>query len=191
MGYQNFKINNQTGSAMILALAAIIAISATAIYIMNSSKNKIDIETRIKINADVNRAMSIIGSILLSPANCNANFYNSPTQTGTLSSLKVCPENFNCRGDIAPTAYLQIGASSWNAAITGLSPRLRVKSMSYSIVGLMSPPYQPATLEIKIVFEERIGASVKTIIKNTETFVVTTATGISGCPSSPNTITLY
>lgn len=186
---KKMSLLSQQGSAMLLAMVAIFTITATSIHLMNSRESQVKLTDRIITNTDVNRASSIVGAILLSPANCNANFYNVP-QVGSLTSLRVCPENFVCRGDTTPTTYLEIGSTSWDSNTTGISNKVRIKNINYAIIEPMAP-YQAAKLRVTVTFEQRMESSTRTVVKILDVFAVTGGPGILGCPRNPTETTPY
>lgn len=184
-----------------------IGIMAFTVYVLNSAKLNKDITTNQFADDDITTAQATIGSTLLSPANCNANFYNKPLPSGSLDGIKTCPQGSKCKPTGTPAGNT-IPASAtaptpWNETTTGISSKVRLVSLNYTqtrIQGNGIGPTNaehttPALVTLTVTFEKQLGfknGSRRTVrhqkligvpvVSNTSA----SPTQIIGCPKSPN-----
>ncbi|MBY0414956.1 MAG: hypothetical protein K2Q18_12370 [Bdellovibrionales bacterium] len=219
-------LSNQKGNAIVMVLLGTIGVVAVSYLTVQRAKINNSINIKSKADKDVEDVAMKVGSYFLSPANCNANFYNK-TLTGTLtpgsSVLSVC-NGGNCinTGSAATTVangaipILAPNSTSWQASQTGISDRVRIVGLTWSISQAqkllsMSGGIKAAVLRVNVTFQKNLGfvnGARKTvnIVRPFEAFVVSSVfnnvtqpvypylvdgPNIHGCAWSPNSTNVY
>ncbi len=193
---------HQQGSAIVLALFALTGVGVLTMVIIQAKKNAIRIATKNTADKDVENAVARIGSLLLAPDSCKANFAGLP-QTGSLASIK--------NGDSSTAIVL----NNWAMYGGTVTTKAQLNTASYAIttaqaVGATS--FKPALLTLTLRFTKNLGvnsnapgvAAIVTSVVNfrVNAFVVTNIynnvtrtlnpnTTILGCAKNPASTISY
>lgn len=155
---------DQKGNALVLVLIATIGLVALSYFVMQNKRNLGALAFREKGDQDIDRALTTIGSLILSPASCNANFFNQPTAGGSLAQIYKCNSG-NCRtGTIDRSVALKMG--DWDLFNTGASASSKVQltSATYAITTAQTTAStdstgaaHPAVLTLTLTFTRNLG----------------------------------
>ncbi len=203
---------------MVLLLTVGVGVLSYVLVQRNRITNKDDI--RINADKDLEEAVVKLGTLLITPANCNANFYGKPS-AGSLTNISSCPSG-NCAS--ASSGVVEMGVfvptdTNWkNATValggTGISERVRINAITYSISTPQGmAPQLAAVLDVNVTFQQNLGNNnnatqvrvTRQVVKTFQAFVKTHnwvagppqaltvhPTGlIYGCTKSPNSSTVY
>lgn len=218
--YDKFFGNNRGSAGLVLAIMLSIGILAISAVFVQRAKIQGLISARQQIDADLDKIMARIGTLVIAPANCNANFYNATplSSSGSLANLYSC-NGVNCRpGPGTPVLIFKAVAPSapgvpWGTSAdyvanlansNNISSKIRIVGLSYSIAKAadeQSGQYKPAMLTLVVTFEIKLdsnpNSAVKTLPPRSLSFPVVVAadntmtTTILGCPQIPGDTTLY
>lgn len=187
-----------------MAIMTSIALVALGLVLMKRKEIEASLGVREKGDRDLDNIMAKISTMLLAPADCNANFAGLP-KTGNPTILYKCNTGTNCRPG-AKTALLQVNAANWQLE-TSLFSKVRIKTMSYTTTNQVQTPPSPGILTLTVEFEKNMGKKgsglrIVTIPKTFNAFVVTgtynyvtgvlTDSGnIIACATAPSTTLPY
>jgi len=188
--------SDQRGSAIPATILVLTLLTMAGIFLASQSKNVDKNKRFMTTKTDEARALSLISSLLLSPPHCNANFRLLPV-TGSLTGfLRECASGFNCNPTGATINKMQIGGTSWDPNLTGISPFMRIRSITYTTAAPAGPDL-PSLVTLTITLEKRVDTNSTSTIRTIErldAFIVRRIINpaqIAACPKSPNTSTTY
>lgn len=207
------KLNiDERGNALVMALIAVVGVSALAVMSINSSKINAKNGVFLDGEKDLQAAVSKIASIYVSPSHCNTNFLGQPF-AGTKTSINICTAN--CVGTSTPTAVsvpvMAATSTDWTPTSTGLSDKVRVVGISYTTAMQTEGATRTAGIvTITVNFQKSLGANDNNVTKRntaivTKTFfayvvtstynfvtsVKTDAANILGCSKGPPSTAVY
>jgi len=190
------------GSILPVLILVGFGVSAGILYYFTRVNMQKQIQVKQRVDSELDEAFLKVSSLLVSPANCNATFYQNPvgfSLSGNLPSVKKCSDGQNCRPgtplDSTQVEY-NVLESSWNPSDTKLTHHLRIGKANYQIIHTQNGDNNdPSILKIDFEFQKHYGntSRVIKILKSVELPVVLNddLDKIIGCPKSPNTITVY
>lgn len=207
---------NSDGSAFIMILFVIAALTGATSYYFYRAKDESLRSSRQQINSDMDKIMSLIGGIAFTPANCNATFYLVANRStpGNLTAIKTCPAGVNCRttgagtGTTVITKYPSGAGASWSTGSdysntltysNGISSKIRIVGLDYFIAPAdVQTATAPAYLTLAVKFEVKLSPDMPAkifAVRNLRFPILTAAnavaTTITGCPRSTQALTAY
>lgn len=200
-------LSNSSGSVLLFVLVAISVFSFYVYLSATKFQTQAQMSMSQEADKDIESAASLIGSILMSPAHCNANFRLLPltNSEAQLSALKKCAIGAKCIGLPGEVSvFLPVIPSTsgnWDPAYTKLTHRVRLVGLSWINKQYLSgaPTYRASILTVNMQFQKNMGLNPIThmpktsIVKKTIDvyFLDFNELYIKGCPKAPMSNTLY
>lgn len=188
---------SERGSAIPATILVLTLLTMAGIHLASQSKNVDQNKRFITTKSDETRAVSLISALLLAPSHCNANFRMRPLSGNLTGFLVECAPGSHCNPSTGTTINkMQIGGTSWDPNLTGISPFVRIRSISY-VATPGAVPGLPTLITLTITLEKRVdinSSSTITTTKELDAFVVPRIINplqIAACPWSPNTSATY
>ena len=208
-------LSEQKGSALVMVLLATVGVTALTLVVIQARKNGASIATRSKADRDVERAVSLITTLLITPASCSANFAGKPLGNSIMGvnfinykTLKKCNGGTECDAinfydSTNPNWVMFSGETASKARIVAIS-YYQIQPNGAQTTG---PSHAPAQYYMKIKFEKNLGMNNGTItssfkkfsidfplvtgILDTTHLTLAPATTIVGCPRSASSTIAY
>ncbi|MBC7712359.1 MAG: hypothetical protein H7177_03415 [Rhizobacter sp.] len=183
---------------------AMIGVGALSYVVLTRGRSVSKLDIRRESELELTDAITTVGTLFISPANCNANFYLMPFTGSLTTAINRCASG-SCRGTTPGGVPIPIANPSnntsvdWLTSATGLSPRVRVIGVTYRVDQAQAQaPQQAARLEITVTFQRSIGvkagsAAFQTVneVKLFQAFVKTASwTHPDPNPANPGVLTL-
>ncbi len=164
-----------------LGLLGIIGLIASQITLDSSKVLK-----SAKTVEDVSQVHVEIHSMLANPAHCNANFYNRPTGTQTITSpggFRRC-QSGNCRTTGTAVVHYPVVTTSWQQNVTKISDTIRLRALSYQVSN-SAVGTRLLTLQLSVTLErkEKNLSSGKSKVEVFSVPVIVNGSTIVGCPT--------
>ena len=193
-----------------MVLLATVGIAALTLVVIQSRKNGTRLAVKATSDKDVDRALSLINTLLMSPDSCKANFNGRPL-TGSLSGFgpfKKCNDGtsacnaLNFYNPASPDWVMFVGETPSKARLTNITYELKTAQTT-------GPSHAPATYTIHVFFEKNLGMNNGSItigkslvpkdfeiplvtgLFSNVTHTYTASSTIVGCPVSPSSTIAY
>lgn len=178
----------QSGSGLVMVLMATMGIVGLSYLVASRAKINTVVGIKSVADRDLEDATMRIGSLFLQPSHCNANFYFKDFTTTTLTgTIKSCQNGADCRTNKTYSQAIPIlspTSDMWSTAQTGLTERVRVVGVNFSVKTPQTPESgnplnkRAAVLGITVTFQKNLGMvngtrNVISVKKDFEAFVVT------------------
>lgn len=194
-----------------MVLMATIGLAALGVVIMNAKKQAGNSAQRNSADRDIERIMARVASLIVSPADCNANFlgkkFTAPYSTlpSATVALYKCSVGGTCNGSGSAQAALNF--NNWVVFPGELSGRVRISNLTYALTAPQSTSSvgprpragfanaQPAVITLSITFQRDVatvgGNKVVTTSQpyTINAFVITSTTTYSSGGVPLDTIT--
>ena len=194
------ELNTNKGFTLTETMIALGIVGGMSLVIMTLIKDQAQMSARSDAHLSYAQAQSDILSYFISPANCNANFFNKTAgiliTPGSIYRCNKTTTTDDCRavGGSAVTA-VPVVTSSWSANVTKISERVRLSSFNYTINTASGTLPSLAKVSITANFDLKNGLNqtFRTVTKTYSTLVVVSPTTnkVLGCPRAWNSTVLY
>jgi Tfp pilus assembly protein PilV len=179
---------NHLGMSLVEVLLAASIVGGGALLVMNLAGENRKVTTQSEADKEISQASGEIFSLLMDPANCNANFFGLTTGTGSITAISKCVGG-NCRspGSGVKTTVFPVSAS-WMSSQNMIGNNVRISSITYRVNRMIG--IRHSTLFLDVVFNKNTKPST-TMTKRYGALVVVDGTAILGCPKSWNSTIPY
>jgi phosphotransacetylase len=154
-------VSNQKGQAIVLVMGAIIGLGVLTYLVMNTQRITNKMQIKAIADKDVDRAVAYIGTLLLTPGNCNAIFMGLATAAPPpLTDIKKCTGT--CSGTNVPSATALVinntNNNNWTLFAGEQPARARIFSATWAITTPQTST-TPAILTLTVFFQKNLGLS--------------------------------
>lgn len=209
MKFQHQKIFNSKGSALMMVLFLTVGIAGISLAFIQRAKSQALISARQEVDSDLDKIMSQIGGLVMTPASCNANFKGraTPSTGAGLTAIQTCSAT-NCElGTGTNTFFNSSALVSWTSTAdyattlsnsNNVSSKIRIVGLTYSVDTPMTGIYSPAFLTLLVTFQIKLSptTAVRTLPPRQLRFNIVASDSsmtptITGCPRDPGISAIY
>lgn len=171
----------QAGFTLVELLISVLITGGIGLAVFQMMTGTAKVAKNSEIAEELSQVSLDVLEYLDSPNHCNANFYNLPTGSGNLTSLKKCSQG-NCRTTGSSINAYQVTTTSWNTTDTGISNKLRVVDINYNVNAATGTAI--TTLRLKVTLEKKDGneTNLRRLVETYSFPVVVQNSTVIGCP---------
>jgi len=204
-------LSDQKGSALVMVLLATVGVAALTLVVIQSRKNGTRLAVKATSDKDVDRALSLINTLLMSPDSCKANFPAGRPIAGSLNQFGIFKKCNDGTAACNALNFKNAASPDWVMFVGEAPSKARLLDISYQekpgFPQTTGPSHAPATYTIHVYFEKNLGmnnGSITSSFKdftfeiplvtgtfNSATHTYTASSTIVGCPRSPSSTVAY